>query len=74
LQIDAGRFELNGQVDATNKQLDFEFGGVNTNFQTLNSLLSSDNSKYFREYSSKGNVYFEGAVKRGHMAKCGGLP
>jgi hypothetical protein len=63
LQIDAGRFELIGQVDATNKQLDFEFGGVNTNFQTLNSLLSSDISKYFREYSSKGNVYFEGAVK-----------
>ena len=62
LQIDQGQFEITGTVAVAEKDIDLKFKGVKTNFQTINSLLSSDLSKYLKEYRSRGNVYFSGSV------------
>ena len=62
LQIDRGQFEVTGLIDASDKNIDLKFKGVNTSFQTINSLLSSDLSKYLKEYRSRGDVYFSGSV------------
>ncbi len=62
LQIDKGRFEVTGIVEVAAKKIDLKFKGVNTSFQTVNSLLSSDLSKYLKEYRSRGEVYFSGSV------------
>jgi hypothetical protein len=63
LRIDKGDYEVNGTINTAEKHLDLKVKGVNTNFQSLNSLLSSDLAKYFRDYNSKGNVYFQSAIK-----------
>ena len=62
LTIDKGRFEISGEVDVSNKTLDLKINGLNTTFQSLNSVLSTDLSKYFKDYRSKGKVYFAGGV------------
>lgn len=62
LTIDQGNYELTGSVNAFEKSLNLNIKGINTSFRTLNSLLSSDLSKYFREYNTKGEVYFAGSV------------
>lgn len=62
LKIDQGKFDLTGNVSATDKTLDISFKGVNTTFRTINSLLSKDLSTYFKEYNTKGDVYFTGRV------------
>lgn len=62
LTIDQGKFELHGNVNATDNSLNLDFNGVNTTFRTINSLISSDLSKYLQEYNSKGEVYFTGSV------------
>lgn len=69
LTIDKGDFEITGFVDALEKNIDLKFNGVNTNFQSINTLLSSDLSKYLDEYRSKGNVYFTGDVKGNYSGK-----
>ena len=63
LTIDRGEFELKGNVNASEQSLNLNFNGVKTSFRTINSLLSSDLSKYFKEYNSKGEVYFSGLVR-----------
>jgi hypothetical protein len=67
--IDQGKFEVTGSVNASEKTLDLDFTGINTSFRTVNSLLSSDLSKYFQDYNSKGDVYFKGKVKGGYEAQ-----
>jgi hypothetical protein len=67
--IDKGKFELAGHVNASEKTLDLDFNGINTSFRTVNSLLSSDLSKYFQDYNSKGDVYFNGTVKGKYAAQ-----
>ncbi len=62
LTIDQGTFDLTGSVNASEKILDLSFKGVNTNFRTINSLLSNDLSTYLKEYNSRGDVYFTGRV------------
>jgi hypothetical protein len=63
LRIDKGEFEVIGSINTAEKLLDLKFQGLNTNFQSLNSLLSSDLSKHFRDYNSKGNVYFRSSIQ-----------
>jgi hypothetical protein len=62
LNIDRGEFEVKGNVNATENSLSLDFKGIKTSFRTINSLLSSDLSKYLQEYNSKGEVYFTGSV------------
>jgi uncharacterized protein involved in outer membrane biogenesis len=62
LAIDRGKFELGGNVNASEKTLDLTLNGVNTTFRTINSLLSSDLSAYLKDYNSRGDVYFSGRV------------
>jgi hypothetical protein len=62
LNIDNGEFKLTGQVDQNAKTLDLDIVGVNTSFKTINSLLSSDLATYFKDYDSKGDVFFSGNV------------
>jgi hypothetical protein len=62
LKIDQGKFDLSGNVNAIEKTLDLSFKGINTNFRTINSLLSKDLSNYLKEYNSRGDVYFSGRV------------
>lgn len=63
LYVDQGEFEVSGKIDVAQKNIDLNIDGVNTTFRTINSLLSSDLSKYFNDYNSKGSVYFSGQVK-----------
>jgi hypothetical protein len=63
LRIDKGEFEVTGTVNTADKYLDLKVQGLNTNFQSINSLLSSDLAKYFRDYNSKGNVYFQSMIQ-----------
>lgn len=63
LHVDQGEFEVAGKIDVANKNLDLNIVGVNTTFQTINSLLSSDLSRYFKDYNSKGAVFFSGHIK-----------
>jgi uncharacterized protein involved in outer membrane biogenesis len=67
--IDQGKFELAGNVNASEKTLDLDFTGINTSFRTVNSLLSSDLSQYFQDYNSRGDVYFKGTVKGMYAAQ-----
>jgi len=62
LNIDKGEFKVTGQVDQIAKTLDLDVIGVNTSFRTINSLLSDDLATYFKDYDSKGDVYFSGHV------------
>jgi len=62
LQIDKGKFDVVGTVDVLKKNIDMKVNGINTNFQSLNSLLSSDLSKYFQHYKSKGDIYFQSSI------------
>ncbi len=62
LKVDQGEFEVNGKIDLAQKHLDLKIDGVNTSFRTINSLLSNDLSKYFKDYNSRGSVYFSGQV------------
>jgi len=62
LSIDAGQFKVTGNVDQVAKTLDLDIVGVNTSFKTINSLLSDDLATYFKDYDSKGDVYFSGHV------------
>lgn len=62
LNIDKGAFEVTGKIDVAKKKIDLNIKGVNTTFQTINSILSSDLSKNFNDYNSKGSVYFSGRV------------
>ena len=62
LKIDKGEFEVTGKIDVMKKNINLKINGVKTTFQTINSLLSSDLSKYFKDYDSKGSVYFSGSV------------
>lgn len=63
LIIDGGQFDITGVIDIPQRYLDLKFNGVNTTFQSINSLLSSDLSKYFKDYRSKGGAYFSGSVQ-----------
>ncbi len=65
LNVDEGEFEVTGKIDATNKNLNLNVNGINTTFRTINSLLSNDLSKHFKDYNSKGSVYFSGNI-HGH--------
>jgi hypothetical protein len=67
--IDRGKFELTGNVNASEKTLDLDFKGINASFSTVNSLLSSDLSRYFQDYKSKGDVYFNGSVQGRYGAR-----
>ena len=62
IRIDKGNFDIVGNVNQTKKTIDLEVKGRNTNFQSINSLLSSDIAGHFREYRSKGRVYFNGNI------------
>ena len=62
INVDNGEFEISGNINASQKFVNLEITGVNTTFQTINSLLSSDISKYFHKYNSRGSVYFSGTV------------
>ena len=68
LNIDRGAFEVTGKVDVAEKNIDLNINGLNTTFQSINSLLSNDLSKYFEDYKSKGSVYFSGAVNGNYSA------
>ncbi len=61
-KIDKGEFDVLGQILVNEKLIDLNIKGVNTSFQTINSLLSKDLSKYFKDYKSKGSIYFSGRV------------
>lgn len=63
LHIDNGEFEVTGIIDVDERFLDLKVNGLNTNFQSINSLLSNDLAKHFENYRSKGNVYFSGDGK-----------
>lgn len=63
LTIDKGEFDVIGSIDLAQKHIDLNFNGINTSFQTINSLLSSDISKHFQNYKSRGSVYFSGVVQ-----------
>ncbi len=57
------RFTVSGTIaleDDRNIQLDVK--GVDTNIQTLLSLLPEDKTNKFLEYKSKGNVYFQSTI------------
>ena len=60
--VDNGEFEVSGNIDVSQKLINLDIRGVNTTFQTINSLLSKDISKYFKNYNSQGSVYFSGIV------------
>ena len=62
LKIDKGEFEVTGEIDQIAKFIDLKITGINTSFQTINSLLSNDISKHFQHYRSRGKVYFSGNV------------
>ncbi|MCG8310577.1 MAG: DUF3971 domain-containing protein [Cytophagales bacterium] len=63
VQVDKGKFDVSGNLDPSGKSLDLKIIGLNTNFQSINSLLSSDLAKHFEGYNTKGNVYFTGMVR-----------
>lgn len=63
LNVDQGEFEVKGKINVAKKDIDLNIEGVNTTFQTINSLLSSDLSSYFKDYNSKGAVFFSVLVK-----------
>ncbi|MDZ7607208.1 MAG: AsmA family protein [Cyclobacteriaceae bacterium] len=63
LKIDNGEFKVTGQVDQVAKTLDLDIIGVNTSFKSINSLLSNDLATYFKDYDSKGDVFFSGNVE-----------
>lgn len=69
LRIDKGEFEVTGTIDILDRNLDLNVKGLNTNFQSLNSLLSSDLAIYFQNYNSKGNVYFQSTIKGSYQSK-----
>ncbi len=69
LVIDQGEFEVLGLVNVNERNLDMKFNGINTSFQTINSLLSNDLSRYFKEYKSNGEAYFSGVVSGGYGGK-----
>lgn len=60
--VDDGEFEVSGNIDVLKKSVQLDIKGINTTFQTINSLLSNDLSKYFKNYNSRGSVYFTGNV------------
>ena len=69
LDIDQGEFEVVGTVNVSERNLNMKFNGVNTSFQTINSLLSNDLSRYFKEYKSNGQAYFSGVVSGNYGGK-----
>lgn len=63
LQVDKGEFDVTGIVDVKQRNIDLAVKGINTSFQSINSLLSNDFSQSFKDYRSRGDVYFSGKVK-----------
>ncbi len=62
ITVSESTFLLNGFYKGFDNTLDFTLVGQNTNIQTVLSLLPEDYSRKFREYKSKGDIYFEGKI------------
>ncbi len=62
IKVDNGEFDVSGGIDAINRNINLAVKGVNTTFQSINSLLSNDLSKYLKAYDSKGAVYFLSSI------------
>ena len=69
LGINKGKFNVQGFVNDQKKELNLHVEGVNTSFQTINSLLSKDISRYLNEYKSKGEVYFSSSISGKYAGK-----
>ncbi len=68
LNVEGSRFELTGLFDSgENPHLNIDIEGINTNIQTLLSLLSKQIYDKVSMYESKGIVYFKGNIN-GSMA------
>ncbi len=62
IKVDKGEFDVTGEIDVINRKINLAVKGVNTTFQSINSLLSNDLSKYLKAYNSKGAVYFSSNI------------
>ena len=69
IQVDKGKFVINGDINQTSKYIDLKVEGQNTSFQSINSLLSGDIAKHFQDYRSKGKVYFNGTINGEYKGK-----
>ena len=67
--IGNGNFNVNGDLSLLERtHYNLDFNGINTNFQTIISLLPKQFTREVRDYNSKGDVYFRGSVK-GEMSQ-----
>jgi len=62
LTIDNAPFTVVGNVKSGEKTLNLQITGRNTTFNSLLSLLPSDYAKPYKQYKSKGKVFFDAAL------------
>jgi len=72
LTIDNAPFTVVGDVKSAEKTLNLKITGRNTTFNSLLSLLPSDYAKPYKQYKSRGKVFFVAAVD-GHYDLAHGL-
>ncbi len=62
LTIDDAPFKVVGNVKSGDKTLNLTITGRNTTFNSLLSLLPSEYAKPYKQYKSKGKVFFDAAL------------
>ncbi len=69
LELGNSAFEITGVYSfKTKNEIDISANGMDTDIQTILSLLPKEFSERFKDYQSEGNIYFSLAVK-GEMSK-----
>jgi hypothetical protein len=64
LQLGPAQFEVAGSYAFKNQnEIDLTVSGIDTDIQTLLSLLPDETSRSFSKYRSEGEVYFQAVVK-----------
>ena len=69
ITINEGRFQVSGNLDVANRAIDLKFDGVNTDIQTITSLLPQEYLNYLEKYKSRGELFFEGTINGGYGDK-----
>lgn len=63
ITVNKSKFEVGGSYAITSSFIDLKIAGINTNFQTISSLLPNEYSRYLAKYKTKGETSFNSAVK-----------
>jgi len=63
VQIDKGKFSLQGKYDIERKNIDLSFKAEKGDIQTFSFILPKQYTTLIDSYQSMGNVYFNGSLK-----------